>query len=246
MTLELGIYLFVVQFLAFIIKGLVGFGNPLLSGPLMAMRLDNKVITPGNLLLDLPVNTYIVIKNRHSFDTKTALPVAFWIVLGVIPGTLLLKLSSPWIIKALLGVFIVGLGIEMLTRDTAKAVRPNNLVRAVISFLSGILAGMFGINLLFLAYMERVAENRQQFRTNVCFVFLIENIFRTITYLANGMFTPVTLTITAISIPAAILGVFVGGRIDKKIDEALAKKLVIAVFILGGVSILIKAALFRA
>lgn len=246
MTLTLGIYLFVVQFFAFIIKGLVGFGNPLLSGPMLAMKLDNRVITPGNLLLDLPVNTYIVVKNRHSFDVKTALPVAFWIILGVIPGTLFLKMSSPWLIKALLGVFIIGLGIEMATRDRAKAIKPSKVARAVISLISGVMGALFGINLLFLAYMERVAVDRQQFRTNVCFVFLIENAFRTIVYAWNGMFTAMTFSIAAISVPAAILGIYVGGKIDKKIDEKLAKRLVIGVFIMGGVSILVKALIFRA
>ena len=107
------------------------------------------------------------------------------------------------------------------------------------------MAGLFGINLLFLAYMERIAENRQQFRTNVCFVFLIENIFRTITYLYNGMFSVFTLQITAISVPAAIIGLAIGGRIDRRIDEKRAKKAVIIVFIIGGISILVKALLFR-
>ena len=148
-------------------------------------------------------------------------------MLGVVPGTLFLKLGSPWIIKALLGVFIIGLGIEMATRDRAKPHRPNALARTLISFASGFMAGLFGINLLFLAYMERIAENRQQFRTNVCFVFLIENIFRTITYLYNGMFPVFTLQITAISVPAAIIGLAIGGRIDRRIDEKRAKKAVI-------------------
>lgn len=93
--------------------------------------------------------------------------------------------------------------------------------------------------------MERIAENRQQFRTNVCFVFLIENIFRTITYLYNGMFSVFTLQITAISVPAAIIGLAIGGRIDRRIDEKRAKKAVIIVFIIGGISILVKALLFR-
>lgn len=68
---------------------------------------------------------------------------------GVVPGTLFLKLGSPWIIKALLGVFIIGLGIEMATRGRAKPHRPNALARTLISFASGFMAGLFGINLLF-------------------------------------------------------------------------------------------------
>lgn len=245
MTASLAIFLFIAQFLAFVIKGLVGFGNPLISNPLMAMRLDNQVITPGNLLLDLPVNVYMTVRDRKSFDAKVALPVAAFIMLGVIPGTLFLKMSTPWVIKALLGVFIIGLGAEMLTRKQAKVMKPSVLVRSVVSFASGIMAGLFGINMLFLAYMERVSDNRDAFRSNVCFVFALENAFRALVYLVSGMFSFFTLQITLISVPAAALGLFVGGRIDKKISEKTAKRLVISVFILGGVSILVKALLFR-
>ncbi|WP_094607059.1 hypothetical protein SPSIL_029740 [Sporomusa silvacetica DSM 10669] len=245
MTIPLTIYLFIVQFLSFIIKGLAGFGNPLLSNSLMAMRLDNKVITPSNLILDMPVNAYIVWKNRKAFDLKTALPVAMWIMLGVIPGTLFLKLGSPWVIKALLGILIIGLGIEMATRDSGKKVKSNVMIRTVVSFSSGIMAGLFGINMLFLSYFERVSTDRQQFRSNVCFIFLLENILRIILYIVNDMFTSDSLQITMISVPAAILGVWCGSRIDKSMQEHTVKKLIIGIFILGGVSILIKALLFR-
>lgn len=245
MSLSLAIYLFVVQFLSFIIKGLVGFGNPLLSNPFMAMRLDNKVITPANLLLDLPVNAYIVWKNRTQFDIKAALPVAVFIMMGVIPGTLFLKLGSPWIIKALLGILIIGLGLEMATRNSSKKVKPNIAVITIVSLSSGIMAGLFGINMLFLAYFERVSVDRQQFRSNVCFVFLLENIFRTIMYGINGMFTMVSLQITLVSIPAAVLGILCGSRIDKSLNETTVKKMVIFVFLIGGISILVKALIFK-
>lgn len=245
MILSLAVYLFIVQFLSYTIKGLVGFGNPLLSNPLMAMRLDNRVITPANLILDIPVNAYIVWKNRKGLSLKTALPVAMWIMIGVIPGTLFLKVGSPWVIKALLGIVIIGLGLEMLTRDSSKKSKDNVIIRSVISFSSGIMAGLFGINMLFLSYFERVSIDRQQFRSNVCFVFLLENIFRFLVYLVSGMFTLFSLQITLISIPAALLGVWCGSRIDKSMQEHTIKNLVIGVFILGGVSILIKALVFR-
>ena len=156
-------------------------------------------------------------------------------MLGVVPGTLFLKL----------GVFIIGLGIEMATRARANPHRPNALARTLISFASGFMAGLFGINLLFLAYMERIAENRQHFRTNVGLVCLIGKMFRTITYLYDGMLAVFTLQITAFSVPAAIIGLASGGRIDRLIDEKRAKKAVIIVFIIGGISILVKALLFR-
>ena len=116
----------------------------------------------------------------------------------------------------------------------------------IMSFLSGVTAGLFGINMLFLIYLERTAKGRQEFRANVCFVFFLENLFRTIVYIYNGIFTAFTLQITLVTIPAAFLGMWIGSQIDKHIDEKRIKKLIIYVFILGGLSTLIKALLFRA
>ena len=115
---------------------------------------------------------------------------------------MLLKLGALWIIKVVLGVLIIGLGVEMLTRDKAKQFKPNPIIKAVMCFLSGVTAGLFGINLLFLIYMERSSTDRRAFRANTCFVFLIENAFRVVAYLINGIFTAFTLQITAVTIPA--------------------------------------------
>ena len=207
---------FLSQLVGFVIKGLAGFGNPLLTNPLMAMRLDNVVITPTNILL------------------------------GVIPGTLLLKLGTPWIIKALLGVFIIGLGVEMLLRDRTRSMTPRSWLRNLLSFASGVMSGLFGINMLFLAYIERVSADREAFRGSICFIFLIENAFRAVTYFANDIFTLFTLTLTAVSIPAAILGVWIGTMIDRRMGERASKRFIIFIFILGGLSILIKSLIFRA
>ena len=58
-TPGIALFIFCAQFLAYTVKGLIGFGNPLISAPILSMRLDNVVITPGTLLLDCPVSGYI-------------------------------------------------------------------------------------------------------------------------------------------------------------------------------------------
>ena len=243
MTLSIAVYSFVVIMIAYIVKGLVGFGDPLLSNPLLAMRLDNKDITPALLPVSLILNAVIVWKNRHSLALRTVAPIAFWVMLGTIPGTLLLKVSAPWILKAVLGVFIMGLGVEMLTRKENSSSQPNAVAQAVICFASGMMGGLFGINLLFLVYLERTAKGRGKFRGSICFVFLVENIFRMIVYGANGVFTPLSWQIAALSIPAALIGMWIGGCIDRHIDETQIRRIIIYVFILGGLSVLVKALL---
>lgn len=246
MTPTLAVYIFITVACAFIVKGLAGFGDPLISNPLLAMKLDNKDISPSLLPISLGLNAYIVFKNRKNFSAHVVAPIALWVLLGIVPGTMLLKLGAPWIIKVILGILIIGLGVEMLTRDNAKQFKPNPVVKAIMCFLSGVTAGLFGINLLFLIYMERAATDRRAFRANTCFVFLIENFFRTIAYIVNGIFTAFTLQITAVTVPAAALGMFVGGQIDKRLGENNIRKFIIWVFILGGVSTLVKALIYHA
>ena len=103
---DIVVLIFAAQFIAYTIKGLIGFGNPLISSPLLAMRLDNVVITPGMLFADCPINAYIAWKNRKAFQWRKILPLLIANMLGAIPGTLLLRFSLPWIIKTLLGIVV--------------------------------------------------------------------------------------------------------------------------------------------
>lgn len=80
------LFIFLVQLAAYTLKWLIGFGNPLISAPLLAMRLDNTLITPGSLLPDLVINGRITWQNRNNFRWRAILPLLLAMVAGVVPG----------------------------------------------------------------------------------------------------------------------------------------------------------------
>lgn len=238
--------LFIVQLLAFMVKGLAGFGDPLISNPVLSMWMDNDVITPMNSMISPIMNSYMVWNNRKAFSMRFSLPIAICVMAGVIPGTMLLKYLPSQTLKGLLGIIIIGLGLEMLFRKhsgTARKVNP--FVLGIVSLFSGITAGLYGINLFIVAYIERTTADRGAFRANMCFVFLVENVFRVISYLVAGLFTLATVKLSLVSLPAAALGLYIGKHIDRKLDDATLRRIVVAVFILGGISVLIKALFFN-
>jgi hypothetical protein len=51
LTLQLGIIVFVIEFICFFIKGIAAFGDPLISNPVLSLFIDNRVISPMNLIL---------------------------------------------------------------------------------------------------------------------------------------------------------------------------------------------------
>ena len=235
MDFPLILYVVVSIALSFIIKGLVGFGDPLVYTPLLSVFLPSSTITPGLLPVSLVLNARVVWKNRAHFSPQLVLPIAAFVMLGIIPGTLLLQYGSPSVLKLLLGLVIIAMGVEMLTRKSGSG-KPNALLRSVMSFLSGVTAGLFGIDLLFLAYLERVSQRREEFRGNVCFVFILECIFRVVLYLWSGMFTAQSLLLSLIALPASLLGMWMGALLDKRVSDRLSHRFIIYVFILGGVS----------
>ena len=249
MTPDIVVFIFLIQFLGYGVKGLIGFGNPLVASPLLAMRLDNLVITPGMLLMDCPVNAYITWKNRKNFNWRKVAPLVFVNLCGVIPGALLLKTTLPWVIKTALGVVVVLLGVEMATRSRRKVRQEKDSLwlRLGASFVSGVCAGLFGINITLVAYLQRVAKDYAEFKGSMCFLFFGENLFRLATYLTVGGFvTREALLFGAVSVPAAILAMFVAGRVAPHLDEKKLNRWAIVLFIFSGVSIIVKSLVFHA
>ena len=246
-TLGTALFIFFVQCLAYTIKGLIGFGNPLISAPLLSMRLDNVVLTPGTLLMDLPINGYITWKNRRSFQWRRILPLLAANVCGIIPGMLLLRSSLPWVIKTLLGIVVVFLGLEMATRNLrpARTGRDIPWVRLAVALFSGVCGGLFGINMFIVAYLQRTARDYSEFKGSMCFLFFGENVFRLCTYAVGGLLTRDVLLVGLCSVPAAALAMLLANLLGPRLDEGKLQKAAIALFILGGVSIIIKSVVFH-
>lgn len=236
-------FIFVVYFLSFFIKGLAGFGDPLISSPLLALRYTNQLISPANLLISTPVNAILAWRNRAALQWRQVLPMAASMLLGVIPGTLLLKAASSWVLKAILGVVVFAIGAEMFLRSrTAPATKkPNPLIMGLVCFCSGLTSGLYGINMFFVAYAQRHAQHRSGFRASIGFIFLLENLFRILMYAITGVFTANAFRLTLAALPGVAAGFAAGLLVDKYLSEKTVRAIVIVVVMLGGLSVLLKA-----
>ena len=247
-TGDMILFIFLVQLAAYTLKWLIGFGNPLISAPLLAMRLDNTLITPGSLLPDLVINGRITWRNRKNFRWRAVLPLLLAMVAGVVPGTWLLRFSLPWVIKTVLGGVVVFLGLEMATRRL-RPVRPDRRERAwlryPVAFLSGMCAGLFGINMFLVAYLQRAARDYDEFKGSICFLFLGENLFRTGMYLRAGLLSGDSLRFSLISLAAALCAAGLARLISPRVSGERLQRLSIVFFLLGGVSIIVKSLLFH-
>lgn len=224
---------------AYFVKGLCGFANTLVFSTILSFSTNNVNISPVELVLGLPSNIMISYKERKSVQWKVSLPLAGLVLLGDIPGILLLKNTNTQVIKGIFGFVIIAIGVEMLLREYMGKTKKSQLLLITIGILSGILCGLYGIGALLAAYMGRVTDNSSSFKGNLCIVFLIDNLFRLVMYGVTGIITLATLKQSVILFPFMALGLFLGMKGSSFLDEKKIKKLVIIMLILSGVSLIV-------
>ena len=204
---------------AYFIKGLCGFANTLVFSIILSFSTNNVNISPVELVLGLPSNIMISYKERKSVDWKVCLLLAGLVLLGDIPGILMLKNTDTQVIKGIFGFVIIAIGLEMLFREYMGSAKKSQILLIVIGVLSGILCGLYGIGALLAAYMGRVTDNSSAFKGNLCIVFLIDNLFRLVMYSVTGIITVDTLKQSVILIPFMGLGLYLGMKGSSFLDE---------------------------
>ena len=224
---------------AYFVKGLCGFANTLVFSTILSFSTNNVNISPVELVLGLPSNIMISYKERKYVQWKVCLPLAGLVLLGDIPGILLLKNTNTQVIKGIFGFVIIAIGVEMLLREYMRKTKKSQLLLITVGILSGILCGLYGIGALLAAYMGRVTDNSSSFKGNLCIVFLIDNLFRLVMYGVTGIITLATLKQSVVLFPFMALGLFLGMKGSSFLDEKKIKKLVIIMLILSGVSLIV-------
>lgn len=228
-------------FCAYFAKGVAGFANTLILNSILSFQKSIREITPVDFILGIPTNIYFTVKERKNISLKIVLPLVLVVYAGLIPGTFLLKFGNDRPLKMILGVLVIVLGIEMFFREKQrKKVKQNKAVLIIIGIMSGILCGLFGIGAFLAAYMARTTENQRQFKGNLCFVFLMENLFRGILYYVTGIFNLEILKLSLILFPVMAAGFLLGVALSKRLDEKIVKRIIIILLIIMGVSLILK------
>lgn len=241
------IFLFISTLFAYFTKGITGFGNTLVIGSLFSFVVSNRITTPVDLILGIPTNIYIAWRERKNISMKVVIPLSLMLLAGIIPGTFLLKTGNDWMLKSLLGIVVFGMALEMLMRKSNKSGenKGNPIFLVVIGVLSGILAGLYGIGALLVIYISRTTQNKNQFRGNICCVFLVDNIFRFFLYLFTGILNKEILLMSLFLSPAVIIGMIIGIKVDANMKEETVKKSIIALLMAMGIVLFFKSFFYR-
>ena len=90
---------------------------------------------------------------------------------------------------------------------------------------------------MLVAYVTRTTKSPTEFRANVCFVFILVDIFRAILYLTTGIFTA-EIFLTALKLaPFMAAGMGLGTLLAGKLKPRLVSKIIMILLVLSGISL---------
>jgi uncharacterized membrane protein YfcA len=238
--MDINFFVMAACFCAYFVKGIVGFANTIVFTSILSFRYNNINISPVDLWLGVPPNILMPIKERKSIRLKKWLPIAAIVLVSDLPGMFLLKYGNASTLKVILGVVIIGIGLEMLDRQLRPR-KSKGSKKLLLGFgaLTGFINGLFGIGALLAAYMERTTQSASEFRGNLCMVFLVDAIFRIIAYTCLGIVTLESLWTAVRLVPCMLLGLGAGMFVSRFVEERKMKLVVIVVLIFSGAAICI-------
>jgi uncharacterized membrane protein YfcA len=212
------LWLGAITLLAATVNGALGYGFSSITVPLALLFLSNRLLNPALIVIEVPLNAYVLWVNRASLPAvwRRVAPMVVGLVPGVLIGTLMVTRVSPDWLKLLTYVVLLPL-ILLQAAGFRRPIRAERSAGLVFGAGVGILYSVTTISgpPLAIALNNQGLEKRE-FRAALGFVRLAESTMTAIAYLTAGLFTRASFGLVPWIVPSVALGVPIGARIIRQ------------------------------
>lgn len=220
-----------ILFLSSLVRSAFGFGDALVAMPLLAFAIDLNVARPLVALISLVVAVVILSRDWRSVHTQGTWRLIVAAILGIPVGMYVLdvKVISEQVVKAILAALIISYSLYSLTRPTLPRLK-NERMAYFFGFLSGVLGGAYntaGPPLVIYGTARRWAAI--SFRATMQSAFLPISTFIVVCHGISKNVTSEVWIYFGLCLPAAIVGVVLGKRINRRFHN---EKFIVAVYLL--------------
>lgn len=224
----------------------IGFGSGMIAISLFALaygRLD--VFIPFFILICLPAEGYISIKEWRRTELKTTLLFLGISAPTIILGSFLLKSKGeePWIIIAL-GIVITFIALYFLIFEEFKPIpldRDSVAAKIIVASLSGILGGLYAISgPPLIIYFRSIGLGKREFRAALMSIYFGMSIIRIASYIPLGMIPLKMLVSCLMALPFVLAGIYLGDRLHSWMPERIFKRAVSFILLVSGLMLILK------
>ncbi|MDJ0740986.1 MAG: sulfite exporter TauE/SafE family protein [Gammaproteobacteria bacterium] len=225
---------------AYLVRGIAGFGSGLIAIPLLALVLPLTVAVPLVVFLDYVASATHGLKDRAQICWREILPLLPFTAVGVLLGLYLFRSVDAVLLAHALGVFVLlYASYSLFFKDSLGIV--SRRWSAVAGLLGGLIGTLFGTGgPFYVLYLKHRGLDKTQFRATFATIFLLDGAGRLTGYLSGGFFDRDWITLAALSLPLMAVGLYLGGHVHTTISQRAFHVAVSSLLVISGVSLLLR------
>ncbi len=204
---------------ASVVNGALGYGFSSITVPLALLFLTNRALNPALVLVEVPLNAYVLWVNRTAlpYVWRRVLPIVIGLGPGVAVGTLVVSQVNPsWLKLATFGVLV-----PLILVQAAGYRRPIQAERSIGLAFGGGVGLLYAVTTIsgppLAVALNNQGFSKQEFRAALGFVRLVESTLTAIAYLTAGLFASRSLALIPQILPSVMIGIPIGAVIIRHV-----------------------------
>ena len=232
---DLVFYVLSVLFVATVIRSALGFGEALISVPLLAMRLPLKTAAPLAVMVSITIAALIIVQDWRKVHVRSAGWLLVPTVFGIPLGLWLLTSAHQEAVKFLLAVFIICFASYSLATTRLPELKHDSRPWLLsCGFFAGVLGGAYGMNgppLAVYGAMRRWSP--QHFRATLQGYFLPASLLGLAGYFWKGLWNRELAHYYLLSLPVTIPAIWLGRFANHRLPAGSFRK-----YVFGGLIVI--------
>lgn len=233
-----------IAFVAGVIKGMVGFAMPtvLLAG--LSTFVSPEIALAGLLLPTLVTNMMQVLRHGVSEVWRTIKRFRVFLCAGAVTMYIAAQLVPAIPTTVLLTVIGLAVTVFALWQLSGLAPKPGTrqqkpVFDGIIGMFAGLIGGVSGMwGPPTVAFLTAIGTAKKQQMLAQGVIYGLGAVLLVLGHLKSGILNATTLPLSLALLPSAMIGMWLGGRISDKFDQATFRKLTLLVLIVGGLNLL--------
>lgn len=221
------IVLISITFLAAIVNGGLGYGFSSITVPVALLFYVNRILNPALVLVELVINGYVLLINRHSVPHiwKRVMPMLYGLLIGIGVGAYVLSLVQPSWVKFITYFTLLPL-ILLQAAGVRRPIQAENAIAVPFGTGIGLLYSVTTISGPPLALLfNNQGYAKQDFRAALAVIRTAESSMTAVAYYFIGLYSMGSLEIIPYIVPSVLVGIPIGTYLIRWMDPETFRRL---------------------
>jgi len=219
---------------ATLVRATFGFGDALISMPLLSLLIDVRLAAPLVALVSATTSVLIIEREWRNVELSAVRPLVLAAVVGVPIGVLYLKGADEGVVKGLLSAIVICFSLYGLFASGSFSLTSDRWAW-VFGFCAGVLGGAYNTYGPPLAIYGTLRKwQPSQFRANIQSCFLAAGVVVLCSHAYSGLWVASVLRNYIAALPVVIIANLVGRRVAGRVQAGKFVKYIYGLLILVG------------